>query len=273
MLSVDFHTHSLASGHALNSIEELLRHADRLGMQGIAVTDHGPGTDNAILLKNSENFSQVWQNRIVGTDIHYFNVLISRYQAPSDIQVRLFKGIECNIYGQGTPVIDLPPTLIDKFDLVIASLHPLPYIFDLKDKVQVTERLLEAMEEPLDIIGHPFQKAFDLDMALIVQTAAEKNVVLELNDDSIRQQKTEVRSMQQMLQLAKKHDCRISLSSDTHAANELGSDETTSKLLAEARFPRELIVNDSIEAAVRFVEERKRIRAQMKAKIAKNNAS
>ncbi len=39
MLKVDFHTHTLASGHAMNSLEEMLLQADRIGLEGIAITE------------------------------------------------------------------------------------------------------------------------------------------------------------------------------------------------------------------------------------------
>ena len=68
-----------------------------------------------------------------------------------------------------------------------------------------------------------------------------------------------------MLTLAKKHDCRISLSSDAHMSNELGDDKMIVQLLKETEFPDELIVNHSLEAAIRFVKERKTIRDTLKA--------
>lgn len=41
-LLADLHTHSVASGHAYSTINELAAMARERGLQAIAVTDHGP---------------------------------------------------------------------------------------------------------------------------------------------------------------------------------------------------------------------------------------
>lgn len=266
MLAVDFHTHSIASVHALNTVEELLRQADRLGMEGIAITDHGPGTDNTIQIAKNKGADYRWSHLIKGPDVHYFEVLVSRYQPPEAIKTTLFKGIECNVLGEGKTVIDLPKRLAAKFDVVIASVHPIPYIFEIRDQSHFTERLLLAMEQPIDIIGHPFHKRFAGDQELIVRTAAAKSIALELNNSSLRLQKADELTMHSMLKLAKQYDCRISLSSDSHAANEVGSDEAIRPLLQACDFPTELLVNHSLAAAKQFVAERKRVRAEIQAR-------
>jgi putative hydrolase len=271
MLCVDFHTHSIASIHALNTVEELLRRADRLGLEGIAITDHGPGTDNTIQIAKNLEADYRWSHLIKGPDVHYFNVLVSRYLPPEEIKITLFKGIECNILGQGKTVTDLPKSLMAKFDVVIASVHPIPHVFEIKDQAHFTERLLLAMDQPIDIVGHPFHKLFAGDQELIVRTAAEKSIALELNNSSLRLKKADESTILAMLKLARHYDCRISLSSDSHAANELGSDESIRPLLTECDFPPELIVNHSLAAAKRFVEERKRIRAEIQARVAKHD--
>jgi putative hydrolase len=262
MLKVDFHTHSLASHHALNSIEEILRRADQLGIAGVAITDHGPGTDNAVQIANNQDRPNHWLERIKGPDTHYFKVFLSRYEAPKEIKAKLFRGIECNIYGEGDVIVDLPKSLASDFDVVIASVHPLPYLFELKNETLVAERMILAMDAGIDIIGHPFHKTFALDQELVVRAAAEKGIALELNDSSLRLQKAEEPTIMQMLELAKIHYCRISLSSDAHVANELGSDRCIRSLLQQCNFPEELIVNHSLEAACEFVEERKKIRTE-----------
>lgn len=260
MLNVDFHTHSLASHHALNSIEEILQQADQLGMAGIAITDHGPGTDNAVHIAQSQTQIYHWSDRIKGPDTHYFKVFLSRYQAPESIKTKLFKGIECNIFGTGDEIIDLPKNLVGDFDLVIASVHPLPYIFELRDQERIAERMIMAMGAGADIIGHPFHKTFVLDQELIVRTAAEKGVAVELNNSSLRLKKAEGPTILKMLELAKRFDCKISLASDAHVNAELGSDENIRPLLSQSTFPEELIINHSLESACQFVNQRKEIR-------------
>lgn len=260
MLCVDFHTHSIASKHALNTVDEMLRRADQSGMEGIAITDHSPGTDNTVFLARNSLGNLNWKDRIAGPDLHFFNVFLSRYQPPEELSTVLFKGIECNILGEGEEAIDLPAGLISNLDLVIASVHPIPPLFKVKSKAHMTERILMALDAPIDILGHPFHKTCESDYDLVVATAVEKNITLELNNSSLRHKKADARLVIRMLELIKKRGGRISLSSDSHAANELGSDECTRALLLEADFPQELIVNRSLTSAIQFVQERKTIR-------------
>jgi histidinol phosphatase-like PHP family hydrolase len=252
----------------MNSIEEMLRQAEQMGMAGIAITDHSPGTDNTVQFAQNKEYDYHWSQRIKGPDTHYFKVLISRYQAPEEIKVRLFKGIECNILGEGMPVVDIPTDLVSKFDLVIASVHPIPFLFEFRSQGHLTERIVLAMDESIDIVGHPFHRNYESsDQEFIIKTAAEKNVALELNNSSLRLKKAQQTTMLKMLELAKKHDCRISLASDSHVANELGGDGHIRPLLEQVHFPGELIVNNTLEDATAFVEERKKIRAERQTQI------
>ncbi len=263
MLCVDFHCHSLASKHATNTIEELLQRADNLGMEGLAITDHCPGIDNTAWLLNQEDERSFWLHRITGPDYPYFKVFISRYQPSETFKTVLFKGIECNILEEGDRAVDVPLKEAGEFDLVIASIHPLPSLLQTHDSSFLTERLLMAMEEPIDVIGHPCHKGYVPDLPLIVKKAADARIVMELNNSSLRFNKTDFEAIRKMLKLAMKHECRISLSSDAHCSNEIGCDEGIRPLLSEVGFPDELIVNRSLTAAKTYVAERKDIRRSL----------
>lgn len=40
--TVDIHIHSIASGHAFSTVEEIVSAAAERSLEGIAITDHGP---------------------------------------------------------------------------------------------------------------------------------------------------------------------------------------------------------------------------------------
>lgn len=267
MLCIDFHTHSIASHHATHTLDELLKHADQIGIKGLAVTDHSPDTDNTLFLAQNSMSKADWQDLIRGPDAHYFKVFVDRYQPYHSVNTRLFKGIECNIRGEGEPVVQIPLGLLDRFDVVIASVHPLPNLFVTRDSLHVTERLLMAMDEPVDIIGHPFHKVFTTDVEKVVRTAAQKEIALELNNSSLRLKKAEPDTIRKALMLARQFDCKISLASDAHCAHEVASDDFIRPILQDLSFPDELIVNHSLEAAECFVADRKEIRAERKIQI------
>ena len=41
-VAVDTHTHTLSSGHAYNTIREMAYMASQMGLEALAITDHGP---------------------------------------------------------------------------------------------------------------------------------------------------------------------------------------------------------------------------------------
>ena len=261
MLTVDFHAHSTASVHAMPTLEELLRQASNLGMAGLLVSDHSPGTDNSVWLARHDAVNIDGEARIGGADHHYFKVFLSRYEASPEHSTQLFKGIETNILGEGERGCDVPLSLAPDFDVVIASVHLLPHLFQVENMDKTTDRMILAMDEPIDVIGHPFHEISKPGMKTLVREAAAKGIALELNNASLRHGKAKASSAREMLNWAKKEGCRISLGSDTHVLSELGRDEHILPLLVETGFPEELIVNRSLQAARSFIAERKAIRA------------
>ncbi|MBU2643497.1 PHP domain-containing protein [bacterium] len=264
MLTVDLHTHSIASVHGFNTIEELLRQADRNGISGMAITDHSPGIDNTIWLSQNRTGDVPWEENIKGPDIPYFMNLLSRYKPPADIQVHLFKGIECNILSHDDRPTDVPVFIADRFDIVIASVHPIPPIFTVENSLQVTDRMIRAMDHPIDIIGHPLHKGYGPMMELLVDAAVEKGIALEVNNSSLQLGKSDPEQVRLLLEMAALKECRIVLSSDAHMANELGADADIRSILNSMDFPVELIVNHSKESTLDYVNRRKKIRAEIK---------
>ncbi len=262
MLSVDFHSHSVASVHALHTLEELLRHASRHGMDALVVSDHGPGTDNSVWLARQAMESTEANARIGGPDFHYFKVFLSRYTPSPECPTLLLKGIETNILGEGTRGCDVPLPLAPGFDVIIASVHELPHLFHISGPEHSTERMIMAMNEPIDIIGHPCHDAYCPHLEPLVRAAVEKGIALELNNASLMYGRAKSERVLEMLGWAKKLNCCISLGSDAHVLSELGRDEFITPLLEEAGFPDELIVNRTLQAAQAFIAERKAIRAR-----------
>jgi len=263
MLPVDFHTHTLASGHAMNTIDEMLRYGSKMGMEAIAICEHGPGMDNTLWLSQNSTHTDFRAERIQGPDWHYFRVFLNRYKTPPHYSCRLFKGIESNILGEGDRGTDVPRSLAPLFDVVISSIHAFPHLFTPTHPDEVTARVIKAMDDPIDIIGHPFHKKNCAEVEPVVRAAAEKGITLELNNSSVKLGKAVVEKIPEMLHLAKKYTCTISVSSDAHADFELGQDESITRLLKEVAFPEELIVNRNLEAALEFIEERKKVRAKI----------
>ncbi len=159
-LPADLHTHTVASGHAYSTVRELVHTAARREMELIAVTDHGPAVPG-------------------GPHPWYFANLKA---LPSIVDgVRILKGIEANIVSP-EGALDLDREVLERLDFVAVGFHP-TLGFDELDIGSNTRALLGAIADPLvDMVTHPGNSNFPVDREAVVEAAADRGVILELND-------------------------------------------------------------------------------------------
>ena len=225
---LDTHAHTLASGHAYNTIREMAKAAADKGLEAIALTDHAPDMPGSCHLFYFQNLRVVPRNQC---------------------GVKLFLGTEANILDENGSV-DLPDSVLAEMDLVIASIHP-PCSKGAKTKKDITNAYLAAMENPhIDIIGHPDDGRFMVDYEAIVKKAKETHTLLELNNSSLRPGGFRVNTREndlEMLRLCKKYEVPISIGSDAHVDVDLAGFDLAMEVLKECEFPEELVVNTSLE--------------------------
>ena len=100
-ISGDLHAHTIASQHAYSTISEMVDRSKELGMDFIAITDHGP-------------------EMLDGAIRHHFLCLPG---LPDVVEgIRLYKGAEVNIKSFAGR-IDLDSQVLARLDFVIASYH------------------------------------------------------------------------------------------------------------------------------------------------------
>ena len=99
---MDLHTHTIASGHGYSTLQENIMEAQRMGLQFLGLSEHGPA--------------------MPGGPHEYF---FSNYKCiPRQYgNLRLLCGIEANITDDKGG-LDLPEHLLERMDYVIASMHP-----------------------------------------------------------------------------------------------------------------------------------------------------
>ena len=225
---LDTHAHTLASGHAYNTIREMAKAAADKGLEAIALTDHAPDMPGSCHLFYFQNLRVVPRNQC---------------------GVKLFLGTEANILDENGSV-DLPDSVLAEMDLVIASIHP-PCYKGAKTKKDIKNAYLAAMENPhIDIIGHPDDGRFMVDYEAIVKKAKETHTLLELNNSSLRPGGFRVNTREndlEMLRLCKKYEVPISIGSDAHVDVDLAGFDLAMEVLKECEFPEELVVNTSLE--------------------------
>lgn len=230
---IDTHTHSIASGHAYNTIREMARTALEHGIKYLGITEHAP--------------------KMPGTchDLYFLNLgAVNRNQCG----VRLMMGAELNIMDYKGRV-DLPEYIIKKLDIVIASLHtPCIKSGTIEEN---TSALIYAIKNPLiNIIGHPDDARYPVDYEAVVKAAKENNTLLELNNNSLNPngpRKGTWDNDVKMLNLCRKMNVPIVIGSDSHTADGIGVFDNAIALTEQIDFPEELIVNNDFSKLCKFI--------------------
>jgi putative hydrolase len=235
MLEVDFHSHTLFSRCGLHSVIEMLAHAKHAGLKGLAITDHGP------FLKG-------------GTPSTFFERLGQPITG-----ITMLKGMECNIKNEEGE-IDFPMPYLKFADIVLLGLHPgnTPGL----SRERYTSLMLRALDKNpfVDIVTHPEDPAFPLDLLMMACYARDHGIALEINNSKALYKRFPPQATAALIEECKKAECRVVINSDAHAIHEIGLDISVLPLLERARFPRELIVNATAEGAFGFVEERRKMK-------------
>ena len=162
-----FHCHTTASD-GRNSLEEMARAAQALGLQYLGIADHSKssfqahGQDEARLLAQIE--------------------AIERLNATYEDGFRLFAGVECDILKDGA--LDFSDEILSRLDYVVASVHS---VFNLPE-AEMTRRLIRAISHPhVTMLGHMTgrllltRKPYALDIPAVLDAAAQTGTLIELN--------------------------------------------------------------------------------------------
>ena len=237
-LYIDTHMHTIASGHAYNTIDEMTRSASEKGFTHIAITEHTPMMPGSC-------------------DEMYFHNLQALRREKMGV-FRMF-GAELNIMDfQGN--VDLPEWICRHLDIVIASFHT-PCIRSGTIE-QNTHAMLQAIKNPwINIIGHPDDNRYPVDYEAVVKAAHDNNTLLELNNASLKPGGPRTGTWENdrlILELCKRYNTSITVSSDAHVEEDVGSFDYALELLAETDFPESLIAGTDYDKLAFFLNIGKR---------------
>lgn len=227
-IKLDVHTHTIVSGHAFSTVQEMAKAASEKGLEYLGITEHGPG--------------------IPGTchPIYFRNTHV----VPREMYgVRLLMGAELNILDKhGT--LDLDEFYYKLMDIRIAGIHLL--CWDGGTKTENTDGMVAAIENPwTHIISHPGDGTAELDFEPIVMAAKRTNTLLEINSSSMkpcRGKTVAVGNNLEILRLCRQHDVPVILGSDAHISFDIANYEYALPLLEQTKFPQELVMNDKPDA-------------------------
>ncbi len=201
-LRADLHMHSTWSDGRL-SILEMAQAARKRDLSYIVISDHS----KSLGIANGLSVERLWQQReeildadwLMGPDFH------------------ILHGTEMEIRADGT--LDYADDVLAELDFVIAALH----VSLGQPREQVTDRLLNAIwNTHVDMIAHPTGRLLpdrmgaDLDMDMVLESAAATGTILEINADPRRLdlRDTHVRRALQF-------GVKLAINSDAHDASQL----------------------------------------------------
>lgn len=230
---LDVHTHTVASGHAFSSLQEMVDAAAEKGLQILGITEHAPG--------------------IPGTcaPIYFRNLHV----VPRHIKgVELLLGVELNIIDyKGT--VDLDEAMLKMLDIRIAGLHSLCYTPGTVE--ENTDAVIGAIRNPyVNIISHPGDGTALLQFKPIVLAAKESGTLLEINNSSLNPVRHKVMARKnnlEILRLCKQYEVPVILGSDAHISYDIANYCWIYELLQLAEFPEKLILNDKPEQFKAFI--------------------
>lgn len=227
-IAIDTHCHTLVSGHAYNSLREMVKMAADKGLKGLALTEHAPAMPGTC-------------------QIFYFQNMVI---VPREMYgIELLMGAELNVLDK-SGAVDLPESVIRGFDIAIASIHA-PCYKDELVKDEITQVYINVMEKDyVDIIGHPDDGRVPVDYEVLVKEAKRTGTLLEVNNSSLRpggfRQNTR-HNAELMLRLCKKYETMVVLGSDAHIDVDIADCRYSAEVLEEVGFPEELVANTSLE--------------------------
>lgn len=186
-----------------HSIEEMLEACAARGYDYFALTDHS----QALAMTGGLDAEKL------ARQLDEIDEIASRHP-----EIRFLRSMEVDILADGS--LDMDDESLERLDLVVISIHSK---FDLS-RADQTKRMLRAIEHPLtDIVGHPTGRVIgrrdpiELDLADVLDCAAENNVAMELNAHPHRLDLRDTELME-----AKKRGVPIVISTDAHHVDELG---------------------------------------------------
>jgi DNA polymerase (family 10) len=198
----DLHVHTYASDGDCDA-SELAEAAKELGYKYICVTDHSRSSAIANGLSPTRLARQIQQIRKLNETLKGITVLA---------------GTEVDILADGS--LDFDDKLLAELDFVTASIHS--GLASARERV--TTRTLKAMDNPyVNCIGHPTgrligrREAMDLDMAAVIEHAAQTHTALEVNANPWRLDLKDTHC-----KMAIEAGVKLAIGTDAHSISGLG---------------------------------------------------
>jgi DNA polymerase (family 10) len=186
-----------------DSVLEMARAAQALGMGYITITDHSPTASYA-------GGVTIERLRLQWDEIE---------RAQEAVGIRILKGTESDILADGS--LDYPDAVLEKLDVIVASVHARHRM----DADAMTRRVTRALSLPVfKIWGHARGRLinrrppFECHMDEILDVAAASRVAIEVNGDPYRLDMDPA-----WIRVARRRGLPFVISVDAHSTRDLGN--------------------------------------------------
>ena len=233
-IELDVHTHTIASGHAFSTLQEMVQAAADKGLKMLGITEHTSGIPGSC------------------APIYFRNLHVVPRQMYG---IELLLGAEINILDdEGN--LDMDAEAMKRLDLRIAGIHSLCYKPGTKE--ENTHGMVQVISNPwIHIISHPGDGTALLDFEPMVLAAKEHHTLLEINNSSLKpiRHKADARENNlTILRLCKKYEVPVILGSDAHISFDIACYDYLYELLQLTEFPEELIMNRNVETFKQYLK-------------------
>jgi len=209
------------------TIEEMARSASDRGYEFIAITDHSKGLKIAGGINEEQLQKQAEEIQAVNATLR-----------AERVRVLVLRSIELNLNPSGNG--DMDQRSLERLDLVLGCFHSA-----LRKKEDQTERYIAALRNSdIQILGHPRGRVYNYRLGLsadwerVFGVAAELDKAVEIDGYPDRQDLS-----LDLVRIAKKAGCRISLGTDAHDPSQLRFMDFAMASALQAEIHRDRILN------------------------------
>ena len=192
-LESDLHTHSLQFSDGLNTIDELVTMAGKLGLKQLAITDHS----------DARTFPPV-----------AYRVLLSRYgNVLNDVEV-IF-GVEADLLNDDGDICTTIQRQESEF--LLLSAHPDTFKGDPK---RITEAWLKAIErhhERIQFLGHPCDYFPHIKIDQVARAANQYGLPIEVNTTHLSMGLANIEISDEMITVAD----QLIVNTDAHSLSDM----------------------------------------------------
>lgn len=222
----DTHTHTISCQHAYSTLLENIRTAAALGHRFMAATEHGPAIPG-------------------GPHEWYFENL--RKAVPRQLEgVVVIRGCEANILDLDGK-LDVTDLALERLDLVIASMHRLPFPQGTTKEQRTAAWKAVAADPRVDVIGHLGDPRFEADYEAVIEAVKAGGQAVELNNSSPKSRPGSEENCLRIAALCKELEVPVLLSTDAHFCAAIGQVDWSISVVERVGIPEEQVLNLSYQ--------------------------